>query len=88
MPEFTKGEWKVEVFDKFTTVESELQTICTNVSNCDAYLISAAPEMYQAIKDDIANRTARYEGKSCGHQFFCICPDEAILKALKKVEGK
>ena len=37
---FTKGEWKVEVWDSHTTVEADSQTICTDVSNCDAHLIA------------------------------------------------
>ena len=48
--EYTKGEWWVEVSDNFTTVEAISQTICTDVSNCDAHLIAAAPAMYEALK--------------------------------------
>lgn len=46
----TPGPWVVEVHDKETTVESKYQTICTNVSNCDADIIAAAPEMLAALE--------------------------------------
>lgn len=48
---YNKGDWWVEVFDNYTTVESRWQTICSDVSNCDAHLIAASPKMYEALKD-------------------------------------
>jgi hypothetical protein len=47
---YTKGKWYILVEQHETSIEAESQTICTNVSNCDADLISAAPNMYEALK--------------------------------------
>ena len=81
---YTKGKWYVEVSRESTSVESESQTICTEVSNCDADLISASPDMYEALKEmlNIFDRGFPTEG-SIGRT---TC-DEAI-KAIKKAEGK
>ncbi len=46
---YTKGEWKVEVLQSDTHVESEHETICTNCSNENAQLISAAPNMFNEL---------------------------------------
>lgn len=46
---YTKGEWKVQLGCPYNSIESEHQTICTNVSSGDSDLISAAPDMYEAL---------------------------------------
>ena len=50
MSKHTSGPWWVEVGDKQTTIEAAHQTICTDVSNNDAALIAAAPEMLAVLK--------------------------------------
>ena len=50
MPTHTKGPWRVEIHDKRTSVESDVFTICDDVSNNDADLIAAAPELLEALK--------------------------------------
>ena len=73
---YTKGEWTVEVYDDYTNVEAEHQTICTDVSNCDAQLIAAAPDMYEALKSAIDPQITTEEMRVIA------------LKALAKAEGK
>ena len=46
---FTPGPWTVEVHEKHTSVESKHFTITSDVSNNDADLIAAAPELYEAL---------------------------------------
>lgn len=55
----TPKPWWVEVFQDGTSVESKNYTICTDVSNEDAALIAAAPELLEACKD--ALETAIFE---------------------------
>jgi len=68
---YTKGEWKVEVYDSHTNIEAPSQTICTNVSNCDASLIAAAPDMYEA----------------CLYARTYVPNSQLIEKALSKADG-
>ena len=56
-PKHTPGPWTIEMepygpesFDGFLSIESATQTICTDVSNCDAPLISAAPDLLEALE--------------------------------------
>jgi len=77
--EYTKGEWWIEFHDCHTTIEAESQTVCTDVSNCDAHLIAAAPDMYEALKS--------LEGY--GRKYPCGVPFRDKIKiALAKAEGK
>lgn len=46
----TPAPWTVDVLDYVTNIESEHQTICTNVSNCDADLIAAAPDLLSTLE--------------------------------------
>ena len=46
----TPGPWEVCVYDKETTIESQYQTIATDVSNCDADLIASAPDLLVALE--------------------------------------
>ncbi len=55
MMEYTEGKWWVEVSDDFTTVEAKSQTICTDVSNCDAYLIAQSPRMADLLERLVKN---------------------------------
>lgn len=55
-PTHTPGPWTIEMephsrktSDGFLSIESALYTICTNVSNCDAALIAAAPDLLDAL---------------------------------------
>jgi hypothetical protein len=102
MPEFTKGEWKVDLESGEITVNDSMVIGTVYGSDdypcCDediseeckanAHLIAAAPDMYEAIIDNRANMTGEYDRKSCGHKFFCVCPEEKINKAIAKAEGR
>ena len=46
----TPGPWYVEVYSDGTTVESKTYTIAENVSNEDAALIAAAPDLLEACE--------------------------------------
>lgn len=48
-PKFTPGPWRLEFTDGDTWVEAEFQTVATCVSSCDAYLIAAAPKLYETL---------------------------------------
>lgn len=57
-PKHTPGPWTIEMepygpesFDGFLSIESATQTICTDVSNCDAPLISAAPDLLEILTE-------------------------------------
>ena len=67
MSKHTPGPWDVEVHDDHTTVESKSFTICSDVSNDDASLIAACPDMLAALKDFVA-----YLGEG-------ITPSEEVL---------
>jgi aldehyde:ferredoxin oxidoreductase len=46
----TPAPWTVCIHEQETTVEAESQTVCAFVSNCDANLIAAAPELLALAK--------------------------------------
>lgn len=50
MSKHTPAPWTVDVLDDVTNIEASHQTICTNVSNCDADVIAAAPDMLLALE--------------------------------------
>lgn len=52
----------------------------------DAHLIAAAPELYEALEDMLAESFGAE--KSCGHDFTCICPEEKARAALAKARGE
>ena len=72
----TPGPWIVKVHDDYTNVESKYYTICADVTNADAALISAAPDLLAALKalvqDDLHDSTN-----------FC-----SAQKAIAKAEGR
>jgi len=47
---YTPGPWEVEVLHDTTNIQSKYQTVACDVSNCDADLIAAAPEMLEELK--------------------------------------
>lgn len=47
----TPGPWRVECDNDETWIESDSQTICTFVSNCDARLIAAAPDLFSFVQE-------------------------------------
>jgi hypothetical protein len=79
----TPGPWNIEVSDTHTTVESKYQTIATNVSNCDADVIAAGPEMLQALKDLVFQFENAWEKNGIS----CSDIDRARF-AIRKAEGK
>jgi hypothetical protein len=82
MSEFTPGPWSVEVLDDTTNIESKYQTVACDVSNCDAGLIAAAPQLLSA----------------CHQAFDAICraislgelrgAREILADAIDKAEGR
>lgn len=47
----TPGPWRVELHDMTTSVESQYFTICADVTNDDAGLIAAAPDLLAALEN-------------------------------------
>ena len=52
----------------------------------DAKLISAAPELLEALQDFMANASG--EAESCGHSFECVCRFDKAKAAIAKALGK
>jgi hypothetical protein len=82
---YTKGEWKKQnvsgddvhiVSDAFVGIIAKVNQDCYSV-NENAHLISAAPEMYEALKKIIDNTYIEYADLK-----------ELAEKALNKAEGK
>ncbi len=80
-PKFTPGPWtatlgmrtiRVKRGDRFTAIGMDAQ------AECDANLIAAAPDMYEALKG-VCNICEYGLGVTCGQ-----CP---VPKALAKAEG-
>ncbi len=53
----------------------------------NARLIAAAPDLYEALADVIANGLPDMP-KSCGHDFLCVCPELKAKAALAKARGE
>lgn len=47
---YTKGPWRASIDELGASVEGASTTVCNHVSNEDAQLIAAAPEMLEALK--------------------------------------
>lgn len=85
MIKHTPAPWYVVVDDELTSVEANYQTVAPDVSNSDADLISAAPEMYELLKliqsalledtplepSDLASRLYRVIAKAEGRKILC-----------------
>jgi hypothetical protein len=69
MPNFTKGNWYVEVLQNDTHVESEHETICTNCSNENASLISASPIGYE-LAEAVLNNSGSVKIKEIAQRFI------------------
>lgn len=52
----------------------------------DFTLISAAPELLEALQDFMANTSG--DAESCGHSFECVCRFDKAKKAIAKALGK
>lgn len=62
---YTKGEWKVVTYPDFTTIRTIQDTIAILHNSkgdlANAHLISAAPDMYEALKATWARMESLYE---------------------------
>lgn len=52
---YTQGPWEVEVYANSTAVEGKFTTVCSDVTNADANLIAAAPELLQVLKNLVSS---------------------------------
>lgn len=59
----TPGPWTVTVHDKWTDVDGPHWTVAGDVSNEDAPLIAAAPDLLSALRDLIADSDDVDDGK-------------------------
>ncbi|HFV9210170.1 TPA: hypothetical protein ACIAH4_004424 [Enterobacter roggenkampii] len=57
-----------------------------SVNDANAQLISAAPELLEALQDFMANASG--EAESCGHSFECVCRFDKAKAAIAKALGK
>jgi len=67
--------------DVYTTVY-----LITDRSEYDAQLISAAPELLEALQDFMSASSGNTQ--SCGHDFECICRFDKAKAAIAKALGK
>ena len=81
---FTPGKWEVFLGEEYSTIESDHQTICTNVSSGDDYLIAAAPDMYEALEAINKYLETGYPQNMRLKEIAVVLLD----KALAKAEGK
>ncbi|CAM7639975.1 MULTISPECIES: hypothetical protein [Enterobacteriaceae] len=96
MSEFkgTPGPWKYTVrnvnemmttFHGVAIGETYIESATRNERE-DAQLISAAPELLEALQDFMAESAGN--AKSCGHDFECICRFDKARAAIAKALGK
>ncbi|HGH5415642.1 TPA: hypothetical protein ACJI3M_003250 [Citrobacter freundii] len=96
MSEFkgTPGPWKYTVrnvnemmttFHGVAIGETYIEAATRNDRE-DAQLISAAPELLEALQDFMAESAGN--AKSCGHDFECICRFDKARAAIAKALGK
>lgn len=77
MSKYTPGPWIVEINDTHTSVEAKHYTVAADVTNEDAALIAAAPDMLAALKK-IADHTEEDDQYT-----YDLC-----VRMIAKVEGK
>ncbi len=77
MNKHTPGPWMVEVLETTTNIEAKSQTVALDVSNNDADLIAAAPDMLEALK-----AVFMY---GCANGGLDTETDELVEAVLKKV---
>ena len=96
MSEFkgTPGLWKYtirNVNEMMTTFHGVVMgdtyiEIATRNEREDAQLISAAPELLEALQDFMSESSGN--SKSCGHDFECICRFDKARTAIAKALGR
>lgn len=83
----TQGPWWVEVLASTTNIEARDQTVALDVSNCDANLIAAAPEMLITLKGALNYLRTLRGGTPTTDAKVCALIEDTIAKAEGK-EGK
>ena len=46
-------------------------------------LLQAAPQLLEALQDMLNQGCGYYDKKSCGHNFYCVCPSDKARLAIK-----
>lgn len=72
-----------DVIDSFKMSDGQTSL---SVKVDDMHLISAAPELLEALQDFMANASG--EAESCGHSFECVCRFDKAKAAIAKALGK
>lgn len=49
---------------------------------------NAAPALLEALEDSYYQSIGEYSKKSCGHNFFCVCPESKTKAAIAAVRGE
>lgn len=91
----TNGPWfgaKYRIFaNQFALAEYPIHApkrglIAKAYREVDAKLISAAPELLQALEDMLAQGSGM--PKSCGHNFDCVCITDNARAIVAKAKGE
>jgi len=85
----TEAPWFVEVHQDSTTVESKYFTVAVDVSNDDAHLIAAAPELLRTVllcRDLIDS--LKPLGEMAGFSELISTAVSSMDLVIKKAEGK
>lgn len=75
----SEGPWTVEVHQDTTSVEGKYQTVAVDVSNSDADLIAAAPELLEVLQRLVVSLPLR--GNSVAVEYALNDACRAIAKA-------
>ena len=93
MGKYTKGPWGVRASGEVGTKRTLVAIIYpanTRMNKANAQLISAAPEMYEAIKSVISfiDGLLRYGGVDRDNQEALISYHKELKQAIKGVDGE
>jgi hypothetical protein len=89
MKKHSPGPWTVEVSQETTSVESKYFTIALGVSNDDAHLIAAAPELLEVAKLILAEWEKPTDGIKTGELIARLSQYAADARqAVNKAEGR
>jgi hypothetical protein len=85
-PKHTPGPWWVEVHPTQTSVEAKHQTVALDVSNDDAKLIAAAPDLKDAL-EHMLDAFGLWEDYALGARQALNMARAAIAKAEGGTDG-
>lgn len=51
-------------------------------------LESQNADLLEALEDMLNQGCGEYQKKSCGHNFYCVCPGDKAVAAIAKARGQ